>query len=61
MLTVETKVLTPLNIRESGAPYYTAKTAAGVINGWDFFSMSPPDPNDRPQDRMYALPGRSMN
>jgi len=60
MLTVEAEVLTPLNIRESGAPSYTTQTAEGTINGWDFFSMSPPDQAHRSQDRIYALPSRSI-
>ena len=60
LLSVEAQVLTPLHIRESGHPSYVAQVDGGRVNGWDFFSMSPPDPQVRPQTKTYALPSRSI-
>ncbi|MBW2354892.1 MAG: hypothetical protein JRF51_16940 [Deltaproteobacteria bacterium] len=60
MLQVEAEPLTPLSIRESGGPSYNKETGEGPMNGWDFFSLSPPDPAHRASERTYALPGRSI-
>ncbi|MDY7080524.1 MAG: RAMP superfamily CRISPR-associated protein [Chloroflexota bacterium] len=59
-LAVEAEVLTPLNIRESGEPSFRAILADGPVNGWDFFSMAPPDADRRGPDKVYALPSRSI-
>ncbi len=60
MLVVEAEVLTPLTIRESGEPSYRVITEEGHINGWDFFSMSPPENAYRSDQREYALPSKSI-
>ena len=60
MLFLEAEVLTPLHIQESGAPSYQTQLDAAPVNGWDFFSMSPPDAALRPDARVYALPSRSL-
>ena len=59
-LTVEAEVLTPLHIRESGEPSFTAMLEEGPVNGWDFFSMSPPEASKREAERVYALPSNSL-
>ncbi|HIJ40813.1 MAG TPA: hypothetical protein HPP90_07015, partial [Deltaproteobacteria bacterium] len=60
VLHVEAEALTPINIRESGAPSHTTMHAEGAINGWDFFSFSPPDPDNRNVAKAYALPSKSI-
>jgi len=60
MLFLEAEVLTPLHIQESGAPSFQTQLDDGPVNGWDFFSMSPPDAAQRPDARAYALPSRSL-
>ncbi len=60
VLHVEAKALTPVSIRESGAPSHTAMHAEGPINGWDFFSFSPPDSEHRASVKTYALPSKSI-
>jgi len=60
MLSVEAEVLTPLSICESGEPSYTINKNGEIFNGWDFFSLSPPAASHRKQDRIYAMPSRSI-
>jgi CRISPR/Cas system CSM-associated protein Csm3 (group 7 of RAMP superfamily) len=59
-LAVEAEVLTPLHVRESGEPSYRATLADGLVNGWDFFSMSGPEAALRDADRSYALPSKTL-
>jgi len=59
-LAVEAEVLTPLNIRESGEPSFKTTLADGPVNGWDFFSMAPPEAAHRGPHKVYALPSRSI-
>lgn len=59
-LAVEAEVLTPLHVRESGEPSFKAQLADGPVNGWDFFSMAPPEAAMRPETKRYALPSRSV-
>ncbi|HDQ73789.1 MAG TPA: hypothetical protein ENN19_17085, partial [Chloroflexi bacterium] len=54
------EVLTPLHIRESGEPSWTVTLSEGPVNGWDAFSMSPPEAAMRPDNRTYALPSKSV-
>ncbi len=60
MLFLEADVLSPLHIHESGVPSFQAQLDDGPVNGWDFFSMSPPDETYRSETRVYALPSRSL-
>jgi hypothetical protein len=60
LLVVAAEVLTPLHIRESGEPSRRATLDGGPVNGWDFFSMSPPEADHRPAQKLYALPSRSL-
>ena len=60
MLAVEAEVLTPIHVRESGEPSFRATLADGPVNGWDFFSMSPPEAAQRASQRVYALPSQSI-
>ncbi len=59
-LVVEAEVLTPLHIRESGEPSWHTTISDGRVNGWDAFSMAPPEADARPEDRSYALPSKSL-
>lgn len=60
ILSLETEILTPITVQESGEPSFTATVDGERINGWDFFSMSPPQAGHRSDDRLYALPSRSL-
>lgn len=60
LLWLEVEVLTPLHIQESGEPSHTAVLDDGPVNGWDFFSMAAPEARHRPEQRLYALPSRSL-
>ncbi len=60
LLTVEAEVLTPTHVRESGEPSFKTTLADGPVNGWDFFSMSPPEAAQRATQKSYALPSRSI-
>ena len=59
-LVVEAELLTPLHVRESGEPSQRASLPDGPVNGWDFFSMSPPEAAQREETRAYALPAKSL-
>ncbi|MBI2877352.1 MAG: hypothetical protein HYY20_10765 [Candidatus Tectomicrobia bacterium] len=59
-LAVEAEVLTPLHVRESGEPSFRTQLDGGPVNGWDFFSMAPPEAAMRPETKCYALPSRSI-
>ena len=59
-LAVEAEILTPLHIQESGEPSFVATLADGPVNGWDFFSMAPPEAAQRGPNKVYALPSRSI-
>ncbi len=59
-LVVEAELLTPMNIQESGEPSFTTTLEDGPVNGWEFFSLSPPEAVQRDADRIYALPSRSI-
>jgi CRISPR/Cas system CSM-associated protein Csm3 (group 7 of RAMP superfamily) len=60
MLFVEAEVLSPIHIQESGEPSHRARLDDGIVNGWDFFSMAPPEAEMRPDDRVYVLPSQSL-
>ncbi len=60
MLYVEADVLTPVTVQESGEPSFRQNLAEGPVNGWDFFSMSPPEASKREDKRRYALPSKSL-
>jgi CRISPR/Cas system CSM-associated protein Csm3 (group 7 of RAMP superfamily) len=59
-LEVEVEALTPVHIQESGEPSFRAHSSDGDVNGWDFFSMSPGEAALRGEDRLYALPAKSL-
>jgi CRISPR/Cas system CSM-associated protein Csm3 (group 7 of RAMP superfamily) len=60
MLSVEAEALTPIHVRESGEPSRRDTLADGPVNGWDFFSISPPEADRRATQKVYALPSRSI-
>jgi CRISPR/Cas system CSM-associated protein Csm3 (group 7 of RAMP superfamily) len=60
MLFVEAEVLMPIHVRESGEPSFRIELDDGSVNGWDFFSLAPPEAEMRPDTRIYALPSRSI-
>ena len=59
-LHVEAEVLSPLSIRESGSPSYSTIINETIVNGWDFFSFSPPDSGQRKKEKIYAIPSKSI-
>ena len=59
-LAFEVETLTPTHIRESGEPSFKTTLNDQPVNGWDFFSMTPPTAEMRPAERQYALPSRSI-
>ncbi len=59
-LAVEAEALTPVHVKESGEPSFTAALAEGPVNGWDSFSMAPPEAAMRPEAKLYAFPSRSI-
>ncbi len=60
MLHVGLDPMTPLTVKESGEPMIETTFEGHPVNGWDFYSMSPPDAENRSPDRKYAVPGRSL-
>ena len=60
VLSLQAEVLTPLSIAESGQPSFTTTLEEGPVNGWDFFSMAPPEADRRGDSRVYALPSKSI-
>ncbi|HEX28739.1 TPA: hypothetical protein ENG04_01515 [Candidatus Poribacteria bacterium] len=60
VLHVEGEVLSPINIKESGEPSFKTTLNEQPVNGWDFFSVSPPDASLRGNDKIYALPSKSI-
>ncbi|GLI33691.1 type III-I CRISPR-associated gRAMP effector Cas7-11i [Desulforhabdus amnigena] len=63
VLSIQGEVLTPLSIKESGEPSFVHvpdDPLEGVINGWEPFSMSPPEASLRAPSRLYALPSKSI-
>jgi len=60
MLAVEAEVLTPLQVRESGEPSFQALLEDNPVQGWDFFSLAPPEAARRPEAKLYALPSNSL-
>ncbi|MBC2695434.1 MAG: hypothetical protein HF982_09210 [Desulfobacteraceae bacterium] len=59
-LVVEASLLTPMNIQESGESSYKSTLDNEQVNGFDFFSISPPEAKYRDTNKVYALPGRSI-
>lgn len=59
-LYLQAEVLTPLHIQESGEPSHTRRLDGEPVNGWDFFSFSPPEAQTRSAQRQYALPSKSL-
>jgi len=63
MLSLEGEILTPISVKESGEPsriQAPEDPGEGFINGWEPFSMSPPEASQRAQERLYALPSKSL-
>ena len=59
-LAVELEVLTPLHVRESGEPSHRATLEGGNVNGWDCFSFAPAEAALRTENRLYAIPSRTL-
>ncbi|MCP4692580.1 MAG: hypothetical protein GY859_31345 [Desulfobacterales bacterium] len=51
---------TPMHIRESGEPSFVTAVNGAPVNGWDFYSISPPKADDRGSDRLYAIPSPGL-
>ncbi len=59
-LALQGEILTPVHVRESGEPSYRTEFEQERVNGWDFFSLAPPQATLRPSERRYALPSKSI-
>ena len=59
-LSLEAEILTPLSISESGEPSFRIIKDEEHINGWDFFSIAPPEASQRANEKKYALPAKSI-
>ncbi|MBF0449867.1 MAG: hypothetical protein HQK75_04130 [Candidatus Magnetomorum sp.] len=60
VLLLEAKTLTPLAIKESGEPSFTKQMKGEQVNGWDFFSMAPPENKLRESAKKYAIPSKTI-
>ncbi len=60
VLEVEGEALTPVAVMESGEPSFTTTVKGQPVNGWDFFSLSPPEADRRGAERLYALPSKTL-
>jgi CRISPR/Cas system CSM-associated protein Csm3 (group 7 of RAMP superfamily) len=60
-LEIEAELLTPLSIQESGEPSHTTVVHGERINGWECFTLSPPEAAQRQAaPRTYAIPSKSI-
>jgi CRISPR/Cas system CSM-associated protein Csm3 (group 7 of RAMP superfamily) len=59
-LSVEGEILTPISVSESGEPSFRIIKDGEHINGWDFFSIAPPEASLRGNEKRYALPSKSI-
>ncbi|MFQ5628720.1 MAG: RAMP superfamily CRISPR-associated protein, partial [bacterium] len=60
MLQIRGEVLTPLCVNESGEPTHRKVLNGEHINGWESYSISPPEASRRGDNREYALPSKSL-
>ncbi len=60
MLYFEGEILTPTSIKESGEPSCQKLVAGQPVYGWDFFSIAPPTNELRSDNRLYAMPSKSL-
>ncbi len=60
MLSLEGEVLTPISVQESGEPSFRLIKDGEHINGWDFFSIASPEAALRGDEKLYALPSKSI-
>ncbi len=59
IFSLEGEILTPISIQESGEPSFRVIMDNEHINGWDFFSIAPPESSLRGAAKLYALPSKS--
>ena len=59
-LEIEAEILSPIMVKESGEPSFRGTLQDGPVHGWDFFSMSQPEAAKRSNERLYALPSKSI-
>jgi len=59
-LSLEGEILTPISVQESGEPSFRIIQDNENINGWDFFSIAPPEASMRGAEKLYALPSKSI-
>lgn len=60
ILSLEAEILTPTSIKESGEPSFRTTVDGENINGWDFFSFASPEESLRKNEKVYALPSKSI-
>ena len=59
-LSLEGEILTPISVQESGEPSFKTIMEDEPVNGWDFYSISPPEASQRGSEKYYALPSKSI-
>lgn len=59
-LILQAEALTPIHVAESGEPSYRTELEGEPVNGADFFSMSPPEAEQRADRREYAIPSNTL-
>lgn len=60
IVSLEGEILTPISVQESGEPTFRIIKDGEHINGWDFFSIAPPEASLRGNEKVYALPSKSI-
>lgn len=60
MLQVKGEVLSPLCVNESGEPTHSIVLNGEHLNGWESYSISPPEADAKGNNRQYALPSKSL-
>jgi hypothetical protein len=59
-LSVVAEVLTPISVAESGEPSFVTTLNDEPVNGRDFFSMAPSETGLRGDQKIFALPAKSI-
>jgi CRISPR/Cas system CSM-associated protein Csm3 (group 7 of RAMP superfamily) len=60
MLQIKGEVLTPLCVNESGEPTHRIVLNGEHINGWESYWISPPEADNKGEERKSALPSKSL-
>jgi len=53
-LSLEGEILTPISVQESGEPSFKTIMEDEPVNGWDFYSISPPEASQRGSEKVLC-------